>query len=796
MLSEAAVRIVARFLLVVYLLFSVDAHVWAEDFSSALNAGSSLGQSSVGAFNPQNLTQTLQNRGIDTSASSITPQIDQGQASRGQYENYYSNPGGMTGATSEIGDFVNNSYQTRTVYDLSHDPAFGNKCLATDVEGNCTMWSSSDSTIKNVYPDCEEVKIPIYDDPPTESYCTGTRNLDMVDCTVRTYSRIETETIDTPCEEAIIDYRPGQIYAVCKDYYDYWKQYMGTDSFRDDCYCPNNPNGYGCGDYVSDFILDAPPEGADYLGRRLSTSFNTCTEAEGWDYGNWNVYDWYRKYRNSVVERMYLDHDSPCGDMSQFSACTLNRLEQCDSAGDNCVVRIEDAVSTGASIVPPAAQLCSSFSGSLENYTMCMDNNLVLNDHTLTTTKEESTSGGLVRHYGGPDIPTSQWYQNGWYVKSQFACTAPTDNCQSLRDQGCTLYAQTCADPNDPYCQSVNYTYRCGGTGGIVGYDVAVVCDGNIRCMGSECKETSYDANKDFSKMAQVAEIMNALRMDSTDVEIFPGNPQSCQEGPIYCCNANTGGVSMFQYAMAMKSAYTLYSTMTTGITGASGTAAAMAESVTTTFNLLGQNVGLATVATEKLSTGVTMTTLTSELGATGVLTETSAAGATTASIAPYSIAQPLMYQLATAASVVGVIISAYVIATTVYQMVFACTEEDMVTSISLGFALCHLVGELKTGDFLGMKLKSRNVYCCFNSILARLVHEQGRPQVNRGWGSAEQPDCAGFSIGEFAALDFSQMNLAEYMQYVQAKSNISPAEMEAIKERAITSAGAGSPPP
>jgi len=190
------------------------------------------------------------------------------------------------------------------------------------------------------------------------------------------------------------------------------------------------------------------------------------------------------------------------------------------------------------------------------------------------------------------------------------------------------------------------------------------------------------------------------------------------------------------------------------------------------------------------------MTTLTSELGATGVLTETSAAGATTASIAPYSIAQPLMYQLATAASVVGVIISAYVIATTVYQMVFACTEEDMVTSISLGFALCHLVGELKTGDFLGMKLKSRNVYCCFNSILARLVHEQGRPQVNRGWGSAEQPDCAGFSIGEFAALDFSQMNLAEYMQYVQAKSNISPAEMEAIKERAITSAGAGSPPP
>nr|HPN10303.1 conjugal transfer protein TraN [Syntrophales bacterium] len=90
------------------------------------------------------------------------------------------------------------------------------------------------------------------------------------------------------------------------------------------------------------------------------------------------------------------------------------------------------------------------------------------------------------------------------------------------------------------------------------------------------------------------------------------------------------------------------------------------------------------------------------------------------------------------------------------------------------------------------MKLKSENVYCCFNSILARLVHEQGRPQVSRGWGSSEQPDCTGFSIGEFAALDFSQMNLGEYMQYVQTKTNISPAEMEAIQQRAITVTGAG----
>jgi len=75
--------------------------------------------------------------------------------------------------------------------------------------------------IKNSYPDCEEVKIPIYDDNPTEATCTGTRNTETVDCTVKTYTRIEQEIIDTMCSEQNIGYKPGQIYAVCKDYYDY-----------------------------------------------------------------------------------------------------------------------------------------------------------------------------------------------------------------------------------------------------------------------------------------------------------------------------------------------------------------------------------------------------------------------------------------------------------------------------------------------------------------------------------------------------------------------------------------------
>ena len=38
---------------------------------------------------------------------------------------------------------------------------------------------------------------------------------------------------------------------------------------------------------------------------------------------------------------------------------------------------------------------------------------------------------------------------------------------------------------------------------------------------------------------------------------------------------------------------------------------------------------------------------------------------------------------------------------------------------------------------------------CCFNSMLARIVNEQGRAQVGKGWGGAQSPDCSGFTVAQ-----------------------------------------------
>ena len=68
---------------------------------------------------------------------------------------------------------------------------------------------------------------------------------------------------------------------------------------------------------------------------------------------------------------------------------------------------------------------------------------------------------------------------------------------------------------------------------------------------------------------------------------------------------------------------------------------------------------------------------------------------------------------------------------------------------------------------FIGCVQRAR-VYCVFSTKLARIVQEQGRPQLQAfgatgGWGTPENPRCEGFTPEEFQALDFSQIDFSEF---------------------------------
>lgn len=102
------------------------------------------------------------------------------------------------------------------------------------------------------------------------------------------------------------------------------------------------------------------------------------------------------------------------------------------------------------------------------------------------------------------------------------------------------------------------------------------------------------------------------------------------------------------------------------------------------------------------------------------------------------------------------------------------CDQRDIESSLLDDSGYCIYLGKVceRKWPMVGCVQRAKR-FCCFNSKMARIVQEQGRPQLKSfgqdgGWGSAENPNCRGFTPEEFQQLDFSLIDLTEYFGEIQ----------------------------
>ncbi len=79
------------------------------------------------------------------------------------------------------------------------------------------------------------------------------------------------------------------------------------------------------------------------------------------------------------------------------------------------------------------------------------------------------------------------------------------------------------------------------------------------------------------------------------------------------------------------------------------------------------------------------------------------------------------------------------------------------------------------------MRWKKKS-FCCFNSKLGRIFNEQERPQLGKGWGSAEGPQCRGFAPEEFQKLDFSEIDLSEFIVDIVGSFDTGKIQADSVK--------------
>ena len=101
-----------------------------------------------------------------------------------------------------------------------------------------------------------------------------------------------------------------------------------------------------------------------------------------------------------------------------------------------------------------------------------------------------------------------------------------------------------------------------------------------------------------------------------------------------------------------------------------------------------------------------------------------------------------------------------------------SCRAEEKLLAEKKKAGNCHYIGEFCSRrinlGFTRICVQKKKSSCCFNSKLARIINEQGRPQLNKGWGSASNPECKGFTPEEFQRLDMSRIDFSEFMESFQ----------------------------
>ena len=101
-----------------------------------------------------------------------------------------------------------------------------------------------------------------------------------------------------------------------------------------------------------------------------------------------------------------------------------------------------------------------------------------------------------------------------------------------------------------------------------------------------------------------------------------------------------------------------------------------------------------------------------------------------------------------------------------------SCSDQEKLLVQDAREGRCHQIGSYCANTtFFGVCTSTHVNWCCFNSKLSRIVNEQGRPQLGKGWGSVENPDCSGFSPTQLQSLDFAAMDLSEFYNDVMAKA-------------------------
>lgn len=87
------------------------------------------------------------------------------------------------------------------------------------------------------------------------------------------------------------------------------------------------------------------------------------------------------------------------------------------------------------------------------------------------------------------------------------------------------------------------------------------------------------------------------------------------------------------------------------------------------------------------------------------------------------------------------------------------CSKNEQYLADLRGDKLCVYVGKTKE-KALGATTLVRHHFCCWSSMLDKVIQVGGREQLGIGFGSPENPDCGGLNLEQLSRIEFGKIDL------------------------------------
>jgi len=380
------------------------------------------------------------------------------------------------------------------------------------------------------------------------------------------------------------------------------------------------------------------------------------------------------------------------------------------------------------------------------------------------------------------------------------------DTCKAKESNpSCGFVSQSCiggASGSKGTCYAYNEVWDCGydvNVPTLVNTGTQIECPGGARCMGSECFDTSNTKSGDFAyavAMLQVSQFaehdLSCATEGSLDCKVFKGDASECKKalgGYVDCCEA-PAGVSLFDYVNLTMNTLKLTSAlealsrdqaMTSGYwyAATNGATAAAGEIVKGQW---GSIVDAASGAWDKTLTGNmavgqieqwlmqqaydAMVQMGAQGAAQSIFTTTTSSTGSTAvtGFAP---------QVTAVVNFIGWVYMAYVVTDMLIKTIWKCEKEEFEMAAKKETNQCHFVGSYCATKVLGSCVEKRESYCCFGSVVAKIIQEQGRQQLGLDFGDPKAPSCDGLTPTQLGQMDWSKVDLSEWIGMLQVTGNL-----------------------